>query len=341
MKLVPDCSHALLRVFGAFFLPVLLLSSGLTGCGVSVIQVDAAVKVSPLDTEDLDGSCAFDIVLAKDKKGKSLTQQGALVIYEREDTSKIFSDQQVREMAARLSYSLIFAHECNAASHDDFQTDPAAGPGRALVAGIDQLAQVTQHPELSQAKIIVYGFSAGGLLALQLPDYAPNRIWGVIAYAPASVYQNIEELVPQENALKTPSLILAGSEDDKAGTTRPLHYFHLGREQNSPWAYAVQKGLSHCCSLMTKPLLLAWVPAVVALHSPPKGSGIAIGNDVGVITSFVCTSDGETDAFGEQDCSFTSAALSWNSDENFFTAWLPDNQSAAAWLSWVTTPAPR
>ena len=56
-------------------------------------------------------------------------------------------------------------------------TDPSKGIGRALFAALTQFADLSQHPELGSAKLILLGFSGTGSLVGRFAQYAPTVSW--------------------------------------------------------------------------------------------------------------------------------------------------------------------
>lgn len=308
------------------FVVVTFVFAGLISCGVE-LRVDAITSVTPLAGEDLSGPCKYELVLARGANNLPTAQKGALVIFERGDSSVLFNDYQVREMAAGLQFAMIFAHQCDAASYDDVQSEASTGPGRALFQALTQFGQMTGHPELNTASLALYGFSAAGVLAAEMASYAPSRIVGVIAYAAGAANQDIATFEPGGAAFQVPSLFLANSKDSDSGTQRSLTYFSNGMEQKAVWGYGVQPGVGHCCNITTRPILLSWLPAVVRNRAAPSGTA----------GSFVCSPDGTMDAQGDQDCSITAASITGAAGPAAQPAWLPDEASAEAWLRWITS----
>lgn len=326
-------------------LALALLTLGATGCGVHDEAPIATVSVAPLATEDLAAPCIYDLVVAQ----PSLPVNGLLVLFARPDTETLYTDPAVREQAASLGYGIVFAHQCIAKTFGDLQPDASKGPGRALLQAMKQFAIVTSHPELEQSPLILYGFSAAGILTATMADQAPGRIIGSIEYAAGDFYYNLDQLQASPNAIRIPTLILANAHDLASGTYRNYHYFLRGRQQGAPWAYAVQNATGHCCNLSTRSIILPWIAAIATTHGisqnnvasqagGSKASAPASSNP-GSMVQFVCTPDGITDANGYTDCRFSAASLETSIASGGTSAWLPDSASAAAWLKWVTHPS--
>ncbi len=314
---------ALLRLL--IFLPIL-------GCGGFRENITASTVVAPLPSEDLSGACKYDLLLAN----SSLLQKGVFVIFERGDSVLLFQDDQVRRAADQIGFSIVFAHECDAKSYPDLQSNASKGPGRALFQALNQFASTTGHSELASAKVILYGFSAAGVLATEMSSFAPQRTLALIAYAAGSAYVDIVAFIPTTAALSVPSLFLANAKDQDAGTYRSYEYFLGGRAVGAAWAFGVQNGIGHCCNVTTKPLVIPWMQAAAEQLSIPSAQ-IASSE---VFGTFTCSSDGTLDAQGDEDCNITSASLASPPSPTPDSAWLPTSNVATQWIAWVSNPGP-
>ena len=310
------------------------MSFALAGCGSDVTQVGWSVTIAPLAGEDILGPCTYDLTL----EPIGQVQQGILVLFDRADTSTLYMDKTFRNAALALHYAILFAHQCPSASSGDIQEDAAKGQGRMLFAALSQLAQVTNHPELETTGMILYGFSAAGVLTATMANDYPARMLGTIQYAAGSIYVNLDN-VQVGAAGVMPTLILANADDPAAGTSRSFHYFQRGRAVGAPWAYAVQNDTQHCCTLSTRDVILPWIEAVVAANAPSVSGTKAIS--AGTMSYFVCTPDGVADNYGYVDCRFTTAGLGDGSvaSPQSQSGWLPSQASGDAWLAWVTNPS--
>jgi hypothetical protein len=318
---------------------VLLLAVSMVplSCGVSYDGVDAITQVVRLPAENLAGDCIYELILAKpgEPSEQPFVQNGVFVVYQRGDSSVIFGDPAIRQLLQTMHFSLILANQCNAASYDDLQSNPYLGPGRQLYQALAQFANQTGHPELRSANVVLYGFSAAGVLAAEMATYAPSRTLGVISYAAGSAHQDFGSFTASRPAMGVPSLFLANSQDENAGTTRSLDYFVSGRQLGAVWAYGVQDGVGHCCNATTEPMILAWLPAIMQLRDGGSGNPLPVASSSGVEGSFVCSPDGTIDAQQDEDCRFTSATIGLNAPAASQSVWLPGEQAGQAWLAWV------
>jgi dienelactone hydrolase len=263
-------------------------------------------------------------------------QRGILVFYERGDTEKLYNDATLRQAVASLNYSIVWAHECDARSTGGFQADASAGPGRMLQAALDQFALKSGHRELANAGIILYGFSAAGVLTATMANAQPARLVGNIQYAAGSAYTDLDDVPISDAAAHVSTLILANARDTQSGTERSLRFFERGRSLGAPWAYAVQNQTSHCCNLSTKNIILPWIQDIAHVASASLAGNAALV-PTSATANFICTPDGVRDAQDETDCSFTTATFGTPSSRED-VGWVPSQAAGAAWLAWVTSP---
>lgn len=310
----------------------LLYALTFVGCGVG--GVPQSVAISALPSEDLLGPCTFELSMAHPDH----VQQGILVFYERGDTDMLYNDATLREAIAAMDYSILWARQCNAESTGDLQADASKGSARMLFSALNQLASKASHPELTINGIILYGFSAAGVLTATMANIQPARLVGTIQYAAGSAYTDLDDVTVSSAAAQIPTLILANAMDSQSGTARSLHYFQRGRSLGAHWAYAVQRDAMHCCNLSTRNVVLPWIQEVARLNSNGMAAAAASPATVpnATLNSFLCTPDGVVDAQGDIDCEFTAANLGDPISSQEESGWLPSEESGEAWLAWVT-----
>ncbi len=320
----------------------------LTGCGTVGSVYLPETSVAALPGEDLTGPCVYSLRLvsgpvpAPGAPPAFVTQTGVLVIFERGDSANVFRDPRVIAMAAQLHMAMMFAYQCDAKSYADMQVDAALGPGRALFTALSQFAVITGHPELRNANLIPFGFSAGGYLTATLTNAYPSRVLGAIPFAPASPQVDLDNVAVTPGAAGVPMLILANGDDVDAGTQRPINLYFRGWTIGAPWAFAVQNGTGHCCSDSAVSLLVPWVTALMGQQTTISAGGQAMlkpqANPAMPVVRFYCSPDGQVDVFFNNTCSFPTASVLPSVAGGAYVGWMPDTVSAQAWLRWVTYP---
>ena len=269
-----------------------------------------------------------------------VTQTAVMVIFQRGDSETLFNDPKLVATLSDLNMAEMFAYECDASSFPDLQADATKGPGRALFQALNQLAETTEHPELSSANVILWGFSAAGYLSVSMTSAYPQRVLGAIPYAPASEYYNLDNVPVSPDAAHVPMLILGSATDLAAGTQRPMNLFLRGWSQNGRWGFGVQNLLNHCCADSTANVTMPWVKAIAQQQSTTSTTGQLVlkasTTPPPPTVRFTCSPDGLFDAIGWQDCAFTGASILPSTTGGQQAGWLPDVDSANAWLTWVT-----
>ena len=300
---------------------------GAWGCGSGIRNDSIRTSVAPLAGEDLAGACQYETPIPYD----TAPQVAVLVIFDRGDSGRLFLDPAMRAMAYANHVTLVYAHECDAKSFADLQPDASKGPGRALFAAMSQFAGLTAHPELAEAPVILFGFSAAGVLSITtLHDY-PNRVLGAIPFAPGSAYLNLDTVPVAAADVPVPMLVLGNAWDQLSGTERGYAYFNRGRSMGARWGFGVQNVTAHCCTLSTRKIILPWISSIA--------TGGAAASNAGRTTYFNCVLDGYQDGQGLVDCSLHGASITTPLLPGENTGWLPDDATAAAWLAWVTNTA--
>ena len=322
----------------------------LSGCGTIVQPWGPTTSVAPLPGEDLAGPCRYQLHLAANTAPNGqlpppLTQAGVLVIYERLDSSALYDDPKVLALAQQLHFAMMFAYQCDAASFDDIQYDASKGPGRAMFQALSQFAQITGHTELTQANLLLSGFSAAGYLSLTMANLYPQRILGLVLYAPATAYADVSVFPLSPAAAQIPALVLASGGDISAGTHRPLVLFQRVWATGAPWGFGVQKDAGHCCNDSIAPLMVPWVAGVVSDATVTSAEGLVSLQPQAIAVQptvqFACDPVPTFDVFGYQNCTIADpTVLSPSAPSTLQPAWLPDSATAQAWLTWVTNTGP-
>lgn len=298
----------------------------------SAVPASFSVSVEPQAGEDLASACSYDLLIANSAQPVA----GVWVIFERADSLGLWQDADMRALATDLHVALLYAHQCNAASYADIQSDGRRGPARALVSALNQLGTLSGHTELATANLALYGFSAAGVLSLTTAGAIPARVLTVVTYDAGSAPLELRQLTPSADLETVPVMMLANGNDNMAGTYMTQQYFAAGRAAAAPWAFAVQPGLTHCCTLTSKSILLAWMRSVLPMRASMLAEPLTVAAQAGSSGHFQCALDGIIDANGYGDCAFTGISVSAatpGTDPS--AAWIPDAAFGAAWSAWV------
>ena len=306
-------------------------------------------SVAPLVDEDLASACEYEMTLP-DPSG---TVRGVWVIFDRgRDMLRYYGDPDVQAFAKRHDWALLLPFHCRAKSgtDGDMNMDPSKGLGRALLSALTQFADMSGHPEMASAKLILLGFSGTGSLAGRFPGYAPDRVVAVIAAHAGHSPLGLDTIDLSAKATAIPQLIVAGSTDRITGTERPYAYFRKYFDRGASWTFVVQNKTPHCCVINAKVLVLNWLEATV-VRRLTRGRGEASYGFMQTVaeTRQGCPNlsppavpiwcHGTKDTWGGENWSVSSATVARRQDplEGMKSAgWLPTPEFAKLWLSFVT-----
>jgi dienelactone hydrolase len=306
-------------------------------------------SVAPHADEDLARTCTYELTLP----GSARPVTAVWTIFERSrETRAYYEDADVRAFARRHAIALLFPRHCPSTSQTggDMNVDPARGIGRALFAALDDLAQQSKHPELASARLVLLGFSGTGSLVARFAAFAPTRILAVIATNPGHFDPfGMDTIALPPGAAAIPHLVLVGSADAVSGTGRPYAYFRRHAAPGTRWTFVVQNGAPHCCILNAKPLILAWLEAVVQertrsgerygfIHTSPTTDTDCPGQSAPLRASWCRAA---TDAWGGANWSVAAATIGRSAHPPqgmLWAGWLPSEAFARQWVSFVTAP---
>lgn len=344
------------RLLSVRTLSLALLSFRIVTSPIGLLTVAARpvvfqTSVAPQPDEDLASDCRYEITLAN----RTRTVRAVWVIFDRgRDILRYYGDPDVQAFAHRHDLALLLPFHCRAKSgtDGDLNMDPSKGIGRALFSSLSQFADLSGHPELASAKLVLLGFSGTGSLVGRLADYAPDRVLAVLAANPGHNPLGVDTINLSPKAAAIPQLILTGSTDRITGTQRPYAYFRKYFDQGAPWTFVVQNKTPHCCIINAKALVLQWLDAVVVQRTT-RGRGIGWYGFIRTAaeTTHGCPNlfppavpiwcHGTKDAWGGQNWSASAATIErgQNPPEGMMPAgWLPTREFAKQWVSFVTQP---
>jgi hypothetical protein len=320
--------------------------------GLRTVAAQGAVfqsQVAALPDEDLASDCRYEITLPDRTK----TIKGVWVIFDRgRDMLRYYGDPDVQAFARRHDWALLLPFHCRAKSgtDGDLNMDPSKGIGRALFAALTRFAEMSGHPELASAKVILLGFSGTGSLSGRFAEYAPDRVLAVIATHPGHNPLGVDTIDLSPKGMAIPQLIVTGSTDRITGTERPYAYFRKYFDRGAPWTFVVQNKTPHCCVINVKALVLNWLEATVV-------QGMTRGRDAdryGFIRTAAETTHGcpnlfppavpiwwhgTKDVWGGENWSVSAATIERRQDppQGMKPAgWLPTPEFAKRWLSFIT-----
>jgi len=243
-----------------FLTGTVLAISLLSGSSAAGRTEQYRTYVAPTPTETMLSPCEYELTL----RDASRSVKAVLVIVERGwQVGNLYFDPEATAFAERFDLALVLARHCPAKTEKDMDIIPQNGIGRAMLTALNQFAQMSQHPEIAESKLILFSFSGGGSMVARMVAYAPERVLAAIEYAPGHREPiGIDTVELPEKALSVPQFIIANGADNICGTQRPYKYFekYQGR---APLTFMVQNGVPHCCVMNVQAIVLLWLADVI------------------------------------------------------------------------------
>lgn len=297
---------------------------------------------SPKPGENIAEPCDYEATFP----AGSRSVKAAWVTYDRgPDITRFYSDPDVVDFAARNDVAMVLAHQCAAlkpptGEAGEMDMNPDHGLGRSLFSALAAIGVESGHPELAQSKLILLGFSGIGAYFAHFLAYAPDRILAAILANPGQTEpENVDNVVLSARGTAVPVLIVVGSRDAIAGTSKPYAFFKRYYTEGAPWIFLVQNGIPHCCVIDTKPFVLAWLQQIIEIREPESGKSLLpLDRNSGWYGEMRTCNSSANDHWGLPlvsvcDARITSGELRRSSDMP--SGYFPSESLAREWLAYV------
>jgi hypothetical protein len=198
----------------------------------------------------------------------------------------------------------------------------AIGGGEALLSALGQLARTTRHPELADAGVLLWGFSAAGSFGPTFAQWQPDRTIGFIRYH--SHLRNVP--VDVHRITSIPALLIAGAADSIAGFEDAEQAWRAGRAVNAPYALVIHPRQGHVSVdglLDASYLMRGWIEEVLRARRPVGASARATSLRT-VERNAGWLADGATGEIARYS-EFRGDVAAAN--------WLPDEATALEWVA--------
>lgn len=133
----------------------------------------------------------------------------------------------------------------------------------AMLSALEDFALASGRPELVQAPILPFGYSAGGGRSISFAITYPERTIGIYAYKP--VTGNFQDQ-DWEKLRDIPTFVHFGELDSDVGGTIP-EQFGPNREAGAIWAAGIEKGVGHEFDPPTE-FMITWMEEMVISRIP-------------------------------------------------------------------------
>ena len=129
---------------------------------------------------------------------------------------------------------------------------------------IDSLAQMSEHPEISDAPFIFFGCSNGGQMAHSYNSLRPEKCIAFLVDK-GGYYINP---IPDTMALLTPGILVAGELDAQYRIDAINDLFYNNRPRGAKWSHILCQGVGHASVDETHYLFLTMAEAAYKLRYP-------------------------------------------------------------------------
>jgi len=238
--------------------------------------------VSPSTSSAIETSFGFHIPDSRDTAWAELyvppnvrEVRAAVVFIDRELDRYAYDDRDWRAMCRRAQCALVrvgFPRQDGVPPQRQRVRNAALGGDSIVAAALQLGAERTAHPELRDARLILFGFSAAGSFGPTFAALHPDRTIGFIRY-----HSNLRGLAVDTAALVSiPALTVAGARDEIAGSEDSRALWRALRARGAPWAYVdhfAQPHLSIDGLVEAGPAMRDWTEALLDHRAPPSSSG--------------------------------------------------------------------
>ena len=197
--------------------------------------------------------------------------KGVVVISGHGSGESLFRRKDLREIAGELKLA-IFKFVGNPVQRGFW-------PQGMLDRWLDDFGKKSDHPELVNAPLFLYGHSNGTGFSAVYPAYRPERVWGWVSMRPGVTFQ-----VYQPSAARVPGLVIFGEEDHFLA--RPSREENLAvvqamrKRHGALWGYAVEPRTGHAPGEKTWPLVFSFLRQSFAARVPadadPRGGVVKL-----------------------------------------------------------------
>ena len=210
---------------------------------------------------------------------------------------------------------------CFLQGHEYYEA--SQGTGDALLEALHQFSAESGHPEIFPAPLLLWGESAGGEFDYDFANWKPTQVMAFVVNKGAYY----DSKPPNPQMCSTPGLFFLGKTDTPLRIKNITDLWTIGRQKGALWALAPQPGSGHEFS-KTPAIARTFFEAVLKSRLPDDA-------DTPQDASQMKTMQEGQGWLGDL-ATFDIHDGSADSEPNRNAAWLPDQDTAAAWKSFVS-----
>ena len=192
-------------------------------------------------------------------------------------------------------------------------TDANGGTGKALLIGLEQLAEKSGKSYIKDLPFLMRGYSAGGIFSYSFSEFKPERL---LAYA------NIRGggmSINSDSNLRIPALMFLGVLDSPERNTRVIEAIVIKRFLGANWTLLKELDMDHFGSLEKPEDMIQFFFSKILDYRLDASSGqmVEIKEDEGWLGDNV-----RLEAYKFDDYPYDKTKASWLLDEEFSEKWI-------------------
>ena len=154
------------------------------------------------------------------------------------------ADERWQSFASQNGLALVGVHMRDRPhpnpSVEDY-VDASRGTGAVLESALAELAAQSEHSEVAEAPLLLWGFSAGGEFNFEFVAWKPERVAAFVVNKGGVYYSRLLSA----GARRVPGLFFTGGRDLESRTTTINDLFGVNREQGALWGLAPEPEAGH------------------------------------------------------------------------------------------------
>ena len=210
----------------------------------------------------------------------------------------------------------------------DMHDDASSAALRDVFASLDDVAAQTDHPEIAEAPLLIWGASFGGCLGYALVGRDVDRVIGLITHKGGCHTEGL-----REQYKGVPVYFFIGENDTFQRRENIQNAFEENRASGAIWALAVHPGGDHRPADLTAEgleLTIEWMQTVLDLRLPNDAAPDGTTNLIPMAESSGWLGDLQSFEIAPYDC-YAGDALT--------ASWLPTMATAQSWQHFVSEGA--
>lgn len=118
-------------------------------------------------------------------------------------------------------------------------TSANEGTGKALLVGLEQLAEHIEKPYIKDLPLLMRGYSAGGVFSYSFSDFKPERLLAFANIRGGSLG------ITSEKNIRVPGLMFMGELDNAQRNNRIIGAMSAKRSDGANWSLILEQGTDH------------------------------------------------------------------------------------------------